>query len=146
MNNDIAIKVENITKTYRLFDNHADRVKEAFHPLRKKYHHNYNALSNIDFEVRKGETLGIIGRNGSGKSTLLQIVCGILQPTVGRVEVNGRMSALLELGAGFNPEFSGFHNVYINAAIFGLTPDEIDERFNDIVAFADIGDFLEQLG
>ena len=87
MNHDIAIKVKNITKTYRLYDNHADRVKEAFHPLRKKYHHNFNALSNVDFQVRKGETLGIIGRNGSGKSTLLQIICGILQPTSGKVLV-----------------------------------------------------------
>jgi ABC-type polysaccharide/polyol phosphate transport system ATPase subunit len=144
MNNNIAISVKNVTKSYKLYENHADRVKESFNPFRKKYHHNFNALSNIDFEVKKGETLGIIGRNGSGKSTLLQIICGILQPTIGRVGVNGRVSALLELGTGFNPEFSGFQNVYINGAILGLTPKEIDERFDDIIAFADIGDFLDQ--
>jgi len=144
MNNDIAIKVENITKTYRLYDNHADRVKEAFHPLRKKYHHNFNALINVDFQVRKGESLGIIGRNGSGKSTLLQIICGILQPTAGKVLVNGRISALLELGTGFNPEFTGIQNVYINGSIFGLTREEIDARFDSIAAFADIGDFINQ--
>ena len=144
MNHDIAIKVKNITKTYRLYDNHSDRVKEAFHPLRKKYHHIFNALSNVDFQVRKGETLGVIGRNGSGKSTLLQIICGILQPTSGKVLVNGRISALLELGTGFNPEFSGIQNVYINGSILGLTQEEIDERFDDIAAFADIGDFIEQ--
>jgi lipopolysaccharide transport system ATP-binding protein len=144
MNNDIAIKVENLTKTYRLYDNHSDRVKEAFHPLRKKYHHNFNALSNIDFEVRKGETLGIIGRNGSGKSTLLQIVCGILQPTSGSIQVDGRVSALLELGMGFNPEFTGLQNLYINASILGLSQKEINESFDDIAAFADIGDFINQ--
>ena len=144
MNKDIAIKIENITKTYRLYDNHADRVKEAFHPLRKKYHHNFNALSNVNFEVRKGETLGIIGRNGSGKSTLLQIICGILQPSSGSVEVNGRISALLELGAGFNPEFTGRENVYVNGSILGLTHEELMNRFDEITAFADIGSFLDQ--
>ncbi len=144
MNNDIAISVKNITKTYRLYDNHADRVKEAFHPFRKKYHHNFNALSHVEFEVSKGETLGIIGRNGSGKSTLLQIICSILQPTSGEVFVNGRISALLELGTGFNPEFSGIQNVYINGSILGLTQKEIDDRFDDIAAFADIGDFINQ--
>jgi lipopolysaccharide transport system ATP-binding protein len=144
MNSDIAIKVENITKTYRLYDNHADRVKEAFHPLRKKYHHNFNALSNVNFEVGKGETLGIIGRNGSGKSTLLQIICGILQPSSGSVEVNGRISALLELGAGFNPEFTGRENVYVNGSILGLTHEELKNRFDEITAFADIGSFLDQ--
>jgi len=144
MIDDIAIKVENITKTYRLYDNHADRVKEAFHPLRKKYHHNFNALNDVDFEVRKGETLGIIGRNGSGKSTLLQIVCGILKPTSGSIQVNGRISALLELGMGFNPEFTGIQNLYINASILGLSQEEIDKRLDDIIAFADIGDFINQ--
>jgi len=144
MNDDIAIKVENITKTYRLYDNHADRVREAFHPFRKKYHHTFNALSDISFLVNKGETLGIIGRNGSGKSTLLQIISGILQATSGSVVVDGRVSALLELGAGFNPEFTGLQNVYINASILGLKREEIDARIDDIVAFADIADFLEQ--
>lgn len=144
MNNDMAIKVENVTKTYRLYDNHADRVKEAFHPFRRKYHHNFNALTSIDFEVRKGETLGIVGRNGSGKSTLLQIICGILQPTSGKVEIEGRISALLELGTGFNPEFTGIQNVYINGSILGLVHEQIDACLDEILAFADIGDFINQ--
>jgi lipopolysaccharide transport system ATP-binding protein len=144
MSDAIVISVKKITKTYRLYDNQADRVKEAFHPFRKKYHHNFNALSDVNFDVKKGETYGIIGRNGSGKSTLLQIICGILQPTSGRVDVNGRVSALLELGAGFNPEFSGYHNVYINGSIIGLKREVIDARYDDIVAFADIGDFINQ--
>ena len=139
-----VISIRNLTKTYKLYDNPVDRVKEVFHPFRKKYFHPFNALSDISFDVLKGETLGIIGRNGSGKSTLLQIVCGILQPTAGNVMVNGRVSALLELGAGFNPEFTGRENVYINGAILGLSRQEMDDRFGDIAAFADIGDFIDQ--
>jgi ABC-type polysaccharide/polyol phosphate transport system ATPase subunit len=144
MNDDIAIRARDLTKTYRLYNSHADRVRETFHPFRKKYHHPFNALTDVSFEVRRGETLGIIGRNGSGKSTLLQIMCGILQPTSGSVELNGRVSALLELGAGFNPEFTGRQNVYINGAILGLKPKEMEARFDDIAAFADIGDFIDQ--
>jgi homopolymeric O-antigen transport system ATP-binding protein len=144
MIDNIAISVKNITKTYKLYDTHADRVKEAFHPLRKKYHRPFNALTDVSFDVNKGETLGIIGRNGSGKSTLLQIICGILQPTSGSVEVNGRVSALLELGAGFNPEFTGRQNVYINGSILGLTHEEIEARFDEIAAFADIGKYIDQ--
>ncbi|MEE4353898.1 MAG: ABC transporter ATP-binding protein [Desulfatiglans sp.] len=144
MNDNIAIHVNHLIKTYRLYDTHADRVREAFHPFRRKYHHSFNALSDVSFQVRQGETLGIIGRNGSGKSTLLQIVCGVLRATAGSVEVNGRISALLELGAGFNPQFSGRENVYINGSILGLRREEIDARFDDIAAFADIGDFINQ--
>ena len=144
MDDDIAIKVENVTKTYSLYNKHADRVKEIFHPLRKKYHHLFNALTDVSFDVKEGETVGIMGRNGSGKSTLLQIICGILQPTSGSVDVNGRISALLELGAGFNPEFTGRENIYINATILGLSHGEIKARFDDIAAFADIGDFIDQ--
>ena len=144
MSEDIVISVKNVTKTYKLYDNHADRVKETFHPFRKKYHHPFNALTDVSFDVKKGETLGIIGRNGSGKSTLLQIICGILRPTSGNVEVNGRVSALLELGAGFNPEFTGRQNVYINGSILGLTHEEIGIRFDDIVAFSDIGKYIDQ--
>ena len=144
MIDNIAISVKNITKTYKLYDSHADRVRETFHPLRKKYHRPFNALTDVSFDVSKGETLGIIGRNGSGKSTLLQVICGILQPTSGSVEVNGRVSALLELGAGFNPEFTGRQNVYINGSILGLTHEEIENRFDEIAAFADIGDFINQ--
>ena len=144
MSESIAISLKNITKTYRLYDSHTDRVKETFHPFRKKYHYPFNALSNVSFNVKRGETVGIIGRNGSGKSTLLQIICGILQPTAGSVEVNGRVSALLELGAGFNPEFTGRENVYLNGTILGLTSGEIDARFNEIREFAEIGDFIDQ--
>jgi homopolymeric O-antigen transport system ATP-binding protein len=144
MINDIAISVKNITKTYKLYDTHADRVKEAFHPLRKKYHNPFNALTDVSFDVIKGETLGIIGRNGSGKSTLLQIICGILHPSSGNVEVDGKVSALLELGAGFNPEFTGRQNVYINGSILGLTHEEIENRFDEIAAFADIGKYIDQ--
>ena len=142
--NEYVISVKNVTKTYRLYNTHADRVKEAFHPLRKKYHRPFNALEDVSFDVKRGEPIGIIGRNGSGKSTILQIICGILQPTSGNVAVDGRISALLELGAGFNPEFTGRENVYINGAILGLKRDEIDARFDDIARFADIGDFIDQ--
>lgn len=144
MSEDIVISVRNVTKTYNLYNRHADRVKETFHPFRKKYHHPFNALTNVSFDVKRGETVGIIGRNGSGKSTLLQIICGILQPTSGNVDVKGRISALLELGAGFNPEFTGRENVYINATILGLKHEEIKACFHDIAIFADIGDFIDQ--
>lgn len=138
------IKVKGLAKAYKLYNNHSDRVKEAFHPFRKKYHHIFTALHDISFEVEKGETLGIVGRNGSGKSTLLQILCGILRPASGLTEVNGKVSALLELGAGFNPEFTGRQNVFVNAAILGLKNSEIEARFDDIAAFADIGEFIDQ--
>lgn len=144
MNKDIAIKIKNLTKTYKLYNNHTDRVKEVLNPFRKTYHRVFNALSDISFQIQRGETVGIIGRNGSGKSTLLQIISGILQPTTGIVETNGRISALIELGAGFNPEFTGRQNVYINASILGLSKEEIEDRFPEIVAFADIGKFIEQ--
>jgi lipopolysaccharide transport system ATP-binding protein len=135
-----------------LYDKPQDRLKQAIlPPLRQllgmpvgNYGREFWALKDISFEVKKGETVGIIGRNGSGKSTLLQIIAGTLDATQGRVEVNGRVAALLELGSGFNPEFTGRENVYVNAAIQGLSKSEIDAKFEDIVAFADIGDFLEQ--
>lgn len=142
--NEYVISVKNVTKTYRLYNTHADRVREAFHPLRRKYHRPFNALEDVSFDIKRGEPIGIIGRNGSGKSTILQIICGILQPTSGNVAVDGRISALLELGTGFNPEFTGRENVYINGAILGLKRDEIDARFDDIARFADIGDFIDQ--
>ena len=144
MDEDIVISIKNLTKTYKLYTNHADRVKETFNPFRKKYHHPFNALTNVSFNVKRGEMLGIIGQNGSGKSTLLQIICGILQPTSGSIEINGRVSALLELGAGFNLEFTGRQNVYVNSAILGLKHEEIEARFDDIVTFAEIGNFIDQ--
>jgi teichoic acid transport system ATP-binding protein len=144
MSNANAIQVQSLTKIYRLFDRHVDRIKETFHPLRRQYHRDFIALDNVSMEIERGQTVGIIGRNGSGKSTLLQIICGILQPTEGAVDVSGRVSALLELGAGFNPDFTGRQNVYINAAILGLTHEEIEQRLPEIEAFANIGDFIDQ--
>lgn len=139
-----VIRINKVSKTYKLFNSHADRVRETFHPLRKRYHTVFNALKDISFDVEKGETVGIIGRNGSGKSTLLQIICGIAPPTNGRVETKGRISALLELGAGFNPEFTGRQNINICCGILGLSKREIDALYDEIIAFAEIGDFIDQ--
>ena len=144
MKNTPIINVENITKEYQLYNGHADRVKEAIHPFRKKYHHTFSALKNISFTIKKGEFFGIIGRNGSGKSTLLQLICCILQPSSGTIMVQGKIAALLELGAGFNPEFTGKQNVYLNGAILGFTENEITARYSEIVKFADIGEFIDQ--
>ena len=144
MDNDIVIRLQSVTKTYKLFDSHADRVRETFHPFRKKYHNPFNALNDISLEIRRGEVVGVIGRNGSGKSTLLQVICRILQPTAGSVDTNGRVAAVLELGTGFNPEYTGRENVFMTGAILGLSRKETEERFDQITAFADIGDFIEQ--
>jgi len=139
-----AISFEQVSKSYSIYDQPANRLKEllTFNHIRR--HRDFWALDSVGFEVHKGETFCIVGENGSGKSTLLQIVAGILQPTSGSVSVNGRVSALLELGAGFNPEFSGRDNVYLNASILGLTTKEIDRRYKDIEEFAEIGDFIGQ--
>lgn len=144
MHSDITISVKNLTKKYRIFGHPGDRIKQAITFGRMRFHREFTALQDVSFEIKKGETIGIIGRNGSGKSTLLQLICGILKPTSGEVQVNGRISALLELGAGFNPEFTGRENVYFQGALADLTKEEMDRRFNDIVAFADIGDFVDQ--
>lgn len=142
--NDIAISVKNLTKTYRIFGHPGDRIKQALTLGRVRFHREFTALKDVSFEIRKGETVGIIGRNGSGKSTLLQLICGILKPTTGSVLVNGRVTALLELGAGFNPEFTGRENVYFQGALMGFTRGQMDKRFNGIAAFADIGEFIDQ--
>ena len=144
MSSDIAISVKNLTKTYRIFGHPGDRIKHVFTFGKMRFHKEFTALQDVSFEIKKGETVGIIGRNGSGKSTLLQLICGILRPTAGEVQVNGRISALLELGAGFNPEFTGRENVYFQGVLMGLTKVEMDERFDDIAAFADIGEFIDQ--
>jgi len=149
---EVAIRVRCLSKCYHLYDKPQDRFKQAiFAPIQrllgirvKTYAREFWALKDISFEVKKGETVGIIGRNGSGKSTLLQIIAGTLNATHGEVQVNGRVAALLELGSGFNPEFTGRENVYVNAAIHGLSRSETDARFDEIAAFADIGGFLEQ--
>ena len=139
-----SIKVENLSKCYHIYDKPRDRLMQMVMRGRKQYYREFWALKNVSFEVKKGETVGIIGRNGSGKSTLLQMICGTLNPTSGSVQTYGRIAALLELGSGFNPEYTGRENVYMNGAILGLTQDEIDARFEEINAFADIGDFIEQ--
>lgn len=144
MKKELAIKISNLTKSYKLYNSPADRFREVFHPFRKRYHLTFNSLENVSFEVQKGESLGIIGRNGSGKSTLLQIICKIIPPTKGELEVVGRVSALLELGAGFNPEFTGRQNLYLNGEILGLTRKEIDACYDKIVNFAEIGEFIDQ--
>lgn len=152
MSSEIAIKVENLSKCYQIYDQPRDRLKQFLLPrLRrlvglspKQYYREFWALKDVSFEVKKGETVGIIGRNGSGKSTLLQMICGTLSPTTGSIATHGRIAALLELGSGFNPDFTGRENVYMNASILGLSKDEIDARFDQIAAFADIGEFIER--
>lgn len=139
-----AVKAENIGKRYEIYDRPHDRLKQSLWRGRKKFHRDFWALRNVSFEVKKGETFGIVGRNGSGKSTLLQMICGTLTPTEGQIEVNGRVAALLELGSGFNPEFTGRENVYLNASVLGLSKEEIDSKYDEIVQFADIGDFIDQ--
>lgn len=149
---EVAISVKNLSKCYCIYDSPRDRLKQLVLPKFKRmlgetpqqYYKEFWALTDVSFEIKKGETVGIIGRNGSGKSTLLQTICGTLYPTSGSVETNGRIAALLELGSGFNPAFTGRENVYMNAAVLGLTKDEVDARFDDIAAFADIGKFIEQ--
>jgi lipopolysaccharide transport system ATP-binding protein len=141
---DAVVTANKITKTYKLYRNHSDRVKETFHPLRKAYSTPFNALDNVTFEIFKGETFGIVGKNGSGKSTLLQIISGVLQPTSGELSVSGRITSLLELGVGFNPEFSGMENIYLAGAILGLNREQMNGKIDDILSFADIGDFIYQ--
>lgn len=152
MSDDIAIKVEGLSKCYHIYDTPRDRLKQFVMPRLQRligkqpqqYFREFWALKDVSFEVKRGETVGIIGRNGSGKSTLLQMICGTLSPTGGSVETRGRIAALLELGAGFNPEFTGRENVYMNASVLGLTKDEINACFDQIATFADIGEFIEQ--
>lgn len=148
----IAIRVENLSKCYQIYDQPRDRLKQFVLPRLerivglppKQYFREFWALKNVSFEVKKGETVGIIGRNGSGKSTLLQIITGTLAPTFGSVTTNGRIAALLELGSGFNPEFTGRENVYLNGALLGFSTEQINEKFDAIAAFADIGQHLDQ--
>ena len=141
---DIAVAVHHLCKGYYLYRRPIHRVIETLLPLKKPLHTSFEALAPLSFTVQRGESIGIIGRNGSGKSTLLQLICGNLQPTGGSVHVKGRISALLELGAGFNPEFTGRENVYLNTAILGLSKEETDARFDQIASFSEIGDFIDR--
>jgi lipopolysaccharide transport system ATP-binding protein len=144
MSSDWAIRTSGLAKCYTLFDRPSDRLRQMLWRGRRKYFREFWALRNVDLEVGRGEVLGIVGRNGAGKSTFLQLLCGTLTPTAGNVEVNGRIAALLELGAGFNPEFTGRENIYLSASILGLTPAEINTRFDSIVDFSGIREFIEQ--
>ena len=144
MSTNNAINVEGLSKSYQLYETPLDRLKESFHPLRKKYHRDFHAVENISFHVKQGETVGILGRNGSGKSTLLKMLTGVLTPSAGTVVVQGRVLALLELGAGFNPELTGIENVYFNGTLLGASHQEMDARLDAILEFADIGEFVDQ--
>lgn len=152
MSSELSIVARNVSKTYRIYNNPEDRLKQSIIPRlqallgrpRSHYFTEFPALSDINFDIRRGETVGIVGKNGSGKSTLLQIVCGTMTPTTGEVQTRGRIAALLELGSGFNPEFTGRENIYLNGAILGLTREHIDGYFDQIVSFADIGEFLDR--
>lgn len=148
----IAISIKNVKKCFYIYKNPQDRLKQFLFPKIKglagksqvKYYREFWALNGVSFDVKKGETVGLIGKNGSGKSTLLQIICGTLTATEGTIETKGRIAALLELGSGFNPEFTGRENIYLNAAILGLTREETDKKYDAIIDFADIGDFIDQ--
>ena len=139
-----AIKVQNVSKIYRLYAKPIDRLKEAVNIFHKSYHSSFYAVKDISFQVGKGETVGYVGTNGSGKSTILKIITGVLRPSGGSVTVNGRVSALLELGAGFDPDYTGIENIYMNGSILGFTRDEMDGKMQEILDFADIGDFVHQ--
>jgi lipopolysaccharide transport system ATP-binding protein len=144
MSCDFAVRADNLGKCYQIYGQPLDRLKQSFWRARRRFYREFWALKDCSFEIRKGETVGIIGSNGSGKSTLLQIICGTLNPTEGELGVSGQIAALLELGAGFNPEFTGRENIYMSAAIMGISRAEIELRYDEIAAFADIGSFIEQ--
>lgn len=144
MDKDIVIKVQNISKVYKMYNKPVDRLKESINLFGRMYHKEFYAIKDLSFDVKKGETIGIIGKNGSGKSTLLKIITGVLTPTTGTLTVNGKVSALLELGAGFNPELTGIENIYLHGTILGYKKQEIDERLDAILSFADIGEFINQ--
>ena len=144
MTNSIVLSAQSVSKKYKLYSSPQSRVQEALHPFKKKYHKEFWALKDVSFNVHKGGTLGVVGRNGAGKSTLLQIICSILQPTSGNMEISGRVGPLMALGAGFNPKFTGRENVKIKGAFMGLCTEEIEARIPEIEAFAEIGEFFDQ--
>lgn len=144
MKPDIAISIQNISKYYKLYNNPKDRLKEALHPFGKQYHQKFYATKHISLEIKKGEILGIVGKNGCGKSTLLKLITSVLTPDSGSIKVNGKISALLELGSGFNPAFTGIQNIFFYGTILGFSKKEIEEKLNNIIAFADIGDYIYQ--
>src|SRR5689334_10138634 len=139
-----AIQIQSLTKTYKLYQSKHARVLEMLDPFRRVRHTDFQSLLNVSVAIPSGSTVGVLGVNGSGKSTLLQLICGILEPTAGTVHVNGRIAAILELGAGFNPDLSGRENAAINGIVMGMSRRAIDDRMREIEAFADIGDFFDQ--
>lgn len=139
-----AIIVDQVNKVYKLYHSPQDRLKEAFSLTHRSYHEDFIALSNVSFSVERGETLGIIGKNGAGKSTLLKLITGVASPTSGVIQVNGQVSALLELGTGFNPEFNGYQNIYLNGTMRGYTKEQMDQKMDEIISFADIGEYMSQ--
>lgn len=139
-----AIVVQNLSKVYHMYQKPADRFKEALNPFKKSYHTDFYALKDIDFTVKKGEMIGFVGENGSGKSTILKIITGVLTPTSGKVEIEGKISALLELGSGFNPEYSGYENIFLNGLVLGFSKAEMEKKVDDIIRFADIGEHIHQ--
>ena len=144
MPEEYAIRVRNISKLYKLYDRNSDRLKDALGLSRHSHFHEHYALHHLTFDIRRGETVGIIGTNGAGKSTILKIITGVVSPTEGELEIDGRISALLELGAGFNQEYTGLENIYLNGTMMGYTREEVDAKLADILAFADIGEFVHQ--
>ena len=142
--NDIVIKVKNLTKIYHLYDKPQDRLKEALNPFKKSYHHDFFAMDDVSLEIKKGETVGIVGKNGAGKSTLLKMITGVLTPTSGSIETTGTIASLLELGAGFNPDMTGLENIYLNGTLMGFSKEEMATRVDAILEFADIGEFIHQ--
>lgn len=142
--NDIAIKAEHLTKIYKIYERDIDRLKETFHPFHKRYSKDFYALHDVSFEIKRGENVGLVGKNGAGKSTLLKIITGVLTASGGTLEVNGRIASLLELGAGFNPDMTGVENIYMNGLLIGHSREAMDAKVDDIIAFADIGDFINQ--
>ncbi|GGC99150.1 ABC transporter ATP-binding protein [Enterococcus wangshanyuanii] len=139
-----AIDIQNITKTYNMYKKPSDRFKEALNPLKKSYHDLFYALKDVTLQIEKGEMIGFVGENGSGKSTILKIITGVLTPTAGTMKIDGKISALLELGSGFNPEYSGYENIFLNGMVLGFSREEMEERVDDVIQFADIGDHLYQ--
>jgi len=144
MNKNIAISVKDLTKVYHLYNSPKDRLKEALNPLKKSYHNDFYAMSGVSFNIYRGETVGIIGKNGAGKSTLLKMITGVLTPSSGSIKSYGKISSLLELGAGFNPEMTGLENIYLNGTLMGYSKEEMDIKIDAILEFADIGEFIHQ--
>ena len=141
---DIAIKIDNLTKIYHLYNKPQDRLKEALNPFKKSYHHDFYAMDDVGFEIKKGETVGIVGKNGAGKSTLLKMITGVLTQSSGNIYTDGKIASLLELGAGFNPEMTGLENIYLNGTLMGFSKEEMDPKIDAILDFADIGEFIYQ--